>query len=250
MKRQFVLLHILLPVLISCGIFSSGTAQSKSSGKSARLSGVVVDARQVPIYQALVALEKLGGSGKGVIKTTVTDLEGNFQFTLQPGWYKVNVTRSAFHNSFRPPFELAPNASLNFTFTLIPQIIMDTEGRTPEKSDLSDVGYQSQTYPSGSKKDFCELSVFFGRAKEGDDHMEYEGFIWTDFSTRIRETVNMSAVANFNRLTVSADKIRVNKRSLGVEAEGNVIVDDGYTRKRGNRGSVDFNGCQWVLHLD
>lgn len=249
-ERCPCLLYVLWLVLITCGICFSVTAQSESDGKSARLSGVVVDAKQVPIYQALVTLEKLGGSGKGVIKTTVTDQEGGFRFILQPGWYKINVNRSAFHDSFRPPFELLPNASLNLTFTLIPKIIMDTEGRNLEKPDLSNTGYLTHTLLSGRKKDLCELTVFFGRAKKVDDQIEYEGFIWTDFSTKIRQTVSMPTVANFNRLTVTADQIRINEKQLSIEAKGNVIVDDGHTRRRKNRASVALIGCQWVLHLD
>jgi hypothetical protein len=75
-----------------------------------------------------------------------------------------------------------------------------------------------------------DLVIQYDLKREGGEIIEYQ------YEGRPLSGV----VVSYDVLTVSADRVKLDKKKLRVEAEGHVIIEDGKSRTRAERLAVEF----------
>lgn len=146
-----------------------------------------------------------GGSGKAW--RTLADESGNYSFKLPPAIYTITTKPiTGFDTYRRAAFHLTGGRSVVINLILLPG-----EPSTHTNSKSSPIAYEYISLPAAGSA--LNALVQYGSREEGDTVVEYKGVLFS-----------------YEFITIKADRARLNKEKLQLEAEGDVFVEDGNGR--------------------
>ncbi|MCI0487464.1 MAG: hypothetical protein L0229_12795 [Blastocatellia bacterium] len=128
-------------------------------------------------------------------------------------------------------------AAIKFDFTLIVCPIVNTVTIAGEQHrgeiDYYEAPYKEELIPiSHSTGSPFDISIQFGERSEAGNVVLYKGFKSDDKHLKVR--------VNYDLLTLYADHVRFNKKTRQLEAEGNVVFEDGNQRVHAKRAVITF----------
>ncbi|MEK6301667.1 MAG: carboxypeptidase regulatory-like domain-containing protein [Acidobacteriota bacterium] len=201
------------------GVVPIGTGSAESP--SGRIKGAAMDVTGAVIPGATVGLY-----GKSDRWQTTTDQNGNYRFDAPPGIYEIRAEATGFLPFRRAPFRLESGQDILMNIRIIPSGLASHVVTQPPK-----IGEESFALPSSPDPSLI-LFVQFGAKQQHNDLVEYRG-----------------VMISYDVMTLYGDRARLNAKSLQLEVEGNVIVEDGLKRIRVRKATVEFRGGKPVVSL-
>ena len=234
----------LIFVILLSAISTPLSIQSSKTEASGQVSGIVADITGARIVRAQVAIE-----GGGIRYDATTGEEGEYNISLKPGTYQIEVARFGFCTARRAPFRLEPQATANFDFMLlvcpIVNRIITENGKYKGESCGPEPPFKKDLFPIRSaSKPSLDLMVQYGKRMEDSNQIKYEGYKTSitysfDGVTETKEK-NLGVTVTYNLLTIQADRVSLDKKNLILTAEGNVTVQDDKQRTEANVTTVSF----------
>lgn len=245
MKIKIWTISVLLSV-ISAITFATSSGQSFTSKQTVQLSGTVVDMNESRVSGATVTVE-----GEGLTRGVATSEDGTYKIELPVGTYRIKVTRPGFCPARRAPFDALSSASIILNFTLIPcpivnEITIKNDQYVGEKDRYKDPFKEEifpLVHPTGTP---LELLVRYGSREEDRNIVGYRGAVvayeaQADTPTgSVRRGKYLGVTISYNLLTIRADEVRLDPTTFRLEAEGNVVVEDGKRCDKGRRVVADL----------
>jgi hypothetical protein len=153
--------------------------------------------------------------------------------------YRVTTRSVGFCASQRALFRTQPSSDtlMNLTLVVCPLanvLKMDKSGKYVGEEDRYIGPFDSEALPirnlSGAP---LNLLVRYGKRQERKGIVEYQG-------AKVQNGVPAGVMISYDVLTIVANKVRLNKKTLLLEAEGNVTVEDGKRRMNFSHAEVNF----------
>jgi hypothetical protein len=220
-----------------------------------RLTGAVVDINEARMAGASVII-----TGGGVTRTINTDEEGMYRIELPPGIYRLRVESTGFCPARRAAIYVRLSTVTTFNFSLIPCALSNdltiADGRYEGEVDRYRDPFKEEVFPlTRSAGAPLELLVRYGRRREVQNVIEYQGTTvsYDEYADNpagsVRRSRYLGATISYNSLMIRGDRVRLDPRTLLLEAEGNVIVDDVKRHARVRRAVVDLRAGEPRLEL-
>ena len=212
-----------LVVLISASLVlpQASRAASSAESPSGQIKGTAMD-----VTGAVIPGASVGLYGKSDRWQTTTDQSGNFRFDAPPGIYEIRAEATGFLPFRRAPFRLESGQEILMNISVIPSGLSSHVVTQPPK-----IGEESFALPNSTDPSLV-LFVQFSAKQQHDDLLQYR---WIMIS--------------YDVMTLYGDTARLNAKSLQLEVEGNVIVEDGLKRIRVRKATVEFQGGKPVVSL-
>lgn len=235
------------------GTFALPISISNAGQTTAQIRGCVTDIMGAKVMNAAVVVE--GKSGAYTVKTNES---GEYLLRISPGLYRIEVDSFGFCKARRAPFEVGSNANATFDFTLsvcpiVNKFIIEN-GKHKEVCVL-EPPFKTEVFPiRTSSGRSLDLMIEFGKYLEDKNAVEYIGYhseitYSLDGTTR-KNQVLTRVVASYDLLTIRADKIRFDRESLQLTAEGQVTLQDDKRRVEGNRVKVDLKSDPPIITVN
>jgi hypothetical protein len=231
-------INLFLGILFMSTMAATGSAQSPGHVK-----GTIVDSNGAVVTNVTVAFKTNGQTRK-----VVTNQEGYYEIELPIGLYRVTTHVPGFCASQRALFRVQPSSNilLNLTLTVCPLahfLKMDKSGRYVGEEARYIDPFESESFrirtSSGAR---LNLLIRYGQHHRMNGTVEYQG-------TKVVNGVPSGVTISYDVLTIVADKVRLNKKTLLLQAEGNVIVEDGKRRMTFAHVEVNFKSKDPVASL-
>jgi hypothetical protein len=155
--RVFIILTIALVLLIASGVMMGQAVNAKLLGTVTDSSGAVILEAKVRILETKT----------GLVRTTVTNSSGNYEFVdLPPGQYEVTVEEHGFKKAVRTAIDVQVNSDVRVNVTLQPGAAdqsIEVVAQTPLlETDRADVTQKIETkqvtdLPLGTNRNFQNL---------------------------------------------------------------------------------------------
>jgi hypothetical protein len=242
----------LTSLVLSTIIFAQiSTAQSTGIRRPpmGTLTVMVMDITGKPVSGAHILLET-----NHAALEFATDQEGKYEIMLPADLYQVSIISSKeFCWSRRAAFNLKPSNTTSLKFILIEYQSVVPEGSERELGeeflDTAGLNIQYESVPlTRLKSTVPELGVQFGERIERKGYIEYRARLLYSGSSLFGDP-HPGVVASYDITTIYANVLRFNKNAFSLEAEGNVIIDDGKQLIRGKRAKLKFSSSTPVLEL-
>jgi len=164
-------------------------------------------------------------------------LDGAYEAELPPGIYEISTEISGWYAVRRARFRLLPGMTI--TITLAPPLRVSsvalevtTSGISEPVTTLPPPKYDSFLLPPLASAQL-DLVIRFVRKRTRMGFVKYDG----------------GTIATYNALTLSATKLRLDRRTFRIEAEGNVIVEDGKDRTHAKGAVVEFKEGEPIVKI-
>lgn len=194
------------------------------------LSGIVTDITDARMQNAILTIA--GDEERKII----ADDEGFYKVELPLGTYTITAWRGGFCAARRPAFHVLSSANIKFDFTLvscpIANVLQIKDGQYTGESDVSLVPYKEEMFPVASADKPSDLLIQYGKRSEDENVIQYAGFTstihyqYSEDPTPVQEQKRLKVIINYNLLTIRAKKVRLNKKTLDLELEGDVVIED------------------------
>ena len=219
--------HIVLSMILAVA-FVRMNAQSEHDAPSSRLEGIVVDPTGAIVPGANVSFESAGAT-----YSAATAADGKYKIEVPEGRYEISVRKPGFCYR-RAPFRIASSQSLTINAALsvcaIADVLTIENGVSRAHDELRPVyKEESIAVPCGAAEKL-EMLIIYGVREEKADTAAYEGN--RDFNT---------VVATYNNVTVYAQRIRFDRKSSHLYAQGNVLIENGSGRSSGEEVTLSFD---------
>ena len=224
-KFLSIFLFLLLPV-------AAGNAQPLGTS-TGHVRGTVFDSNDAVVPNAKVIFE-----ADGLKREVLTNEEGFYVIELPSGVYRVTTDSLGFCASQRAPFRVQPSSDtlINLTLVVCPLaniLKYDEAGKYAGEECRYIDPFESESFPVTEIPGvLLNLLIRYGKRQEKESILEYQG-------VRVENGVPSGVTVSYDVLTLVADRVRFNKQTLILEAEGNVIVEDGKQRIR--LASIEIN---------
>jgi hypothetical protein len=221
-----------LTFLLVLLIFAVGNAQSLVAS-SGHVKGTVFDSNGAVITNIKVIFET-----NGLKSETITNGEGFYKIELPVGVYRITTYSPGFCAAQRALFRVQSLSDILLDLTLdvcpiVTTLKMNKSGKFVSEEDRYIDPIKSESFPirdsSGAP---LNLLVRYGKRVEGKGIIEYQG-------VQYQNGVPSSITVSYDLLTIVADKVRFNRKTLLLEADGRVTVEDG--KQSMNFSHVEFN---------
>lgn len=218
-----------LGVIFSLAALSN---QAQAVEERSLLTGTVQDTNNSVIVGATVIVE--GRVVKNPISTTTAE-DGTYSIQLPVGIYRISVNKAGFCRARRADFRLrTSNTTINFTLVVCPIVhSLILEGGQYK-------GEVSRNQPPFKEDEFsidpsCSLNLViqYGERIETEKAIHYTGFA---FSERA-----FGVVATYDLMTLRADRLLFDRKSLRLKAEGNVVFEIGEKRTSAVLAEVELH---------
>jgi hypothetical protein len=207
--------------------------QSSITQKTSQLTGTIVDMNLSRVSGVIVTIE-----GEGMPRTVTTSEDGSYKIDLPIGIYRIKATRPGFCPAHRAPFRALISAHMILNLTLIPcaiinEITIKNDQYVGEKDGYKDPFKEEVfplAHPSGAP---LELLVRYGSRQSVQSLVEYGGVAvpyeaYAETPTgSVRREKYQGVTATYDALTIRADRVRLDPKTFRLEAEGNVLIEDG-----------------------
>jgi len=215
---------VLLAIFFCCCFLNFTCA---AAGQNVPMGIVIGSVRQAYLYPLLIRGAKVTFTSETGVPTTVsTDDEGKFRAQLPSEVkYAVTVEAKGLWPVHRPNFRVVPGKTLKFDFLLLLQMIIDTEGISPEErlgfnEDKINLGNSEivvasgrRTIPIGGNTNYHSIPIGDGR---------------------------LPVTISFGAYTVRADAAEFDQNTGVLRAEGSVLVEDGSGAEGERSSCVDL----------
>lgn len=247
------MLRIIVSILlVNFTIFAALPCQQNAAKQTFKLSGIVMDITEARVVGATITV-----LGEGVERTFITADDGSYKVDLPLGIYSITVTGTGFCTARRPVFRVQSRADVKFNFTLVvcPAVntINITNGQFKGESDSYQAPYKEDLFPIKSIEKPFELLIQYGERAEDKNIIQYAGFrssIQYQYAGNRRSIDKCLGVTiSYNLLTIHADKVRLDKKTLKLEAVGNVVVEDNKQLVRAKQAELTFEAGVPVINL-
>jgi len=254
MKIKIRTISVLLSA-ISAMTFAASHDQSSTSKQTAQLSGTVVDMNKSRVSGATVTVD-----GEGLTRAVATSEDGTYKIELPAGTYRIKVTRPGFCPARRASLRALSSARVIVNFILIPcpivnEITIKNDQYVGEKDRYKDPFKEEVfplVHPSGAP---LELLVRYGSRQGNQNLVEYGGTVvpyeeHADTQTgSVRREKYLGVTISYDSLTILADKVRLDPKAFRLEAEGNVVVEDGKRCVQARRAVADLKRDEPLVEL-
>jgi hypothetical protein len=138
---------------------------------------------------------------------------------LPPGTYQITATCNHFYPFRRSPLQVKPGETVRIN--LLPALrVLSIASGISEKGAFDDYQYAPQVRYASFLSNVAlaltpQLLIRFDQRTSQKDYVEY--------TAKLENTL----MASYDTLSIFADKIRFNEKSVVLEAEGNVVFEDG-----------------------
>lgn len=220
-----------------------------------RLIGTVADINKARVARAAVVVE-----GEGATRTAMTSEDGTYQIELPTGVYRIKVESIGFCPARRAAFRVQQSTTARFNFTLVPCPISNdlriVNGQYRGEVDHYRDPFKEEIFPlAHSTGAPLELLVRYGERREDKNTIEYRGTVinYDEYADSpagsIRRNKYLGVTVSYDSLMIHADRVRLDPQAFRLEAEGNVIVEDGNRCVQVNRAVADLKTGDPNLHL-
>ena len=254
MKIKIVLITVLLFVANAMA-FAALHRQSPTPKLTGQLSGTVADMNKSRVLGATVTVE-----GEGLKRAVATAEDGTYKIELLVGTYRIKATRAGFCPARHAPFRVRSSTSIILNFTLIPCPIVNDitikNGQYVGETDRYKDPFKEEVFPlvhpSGAS---LELLVRYGARQENPEIIEYRGTVvgydeQADTLTgSIRREKYLGVIFSYDSLMIRADKVQLDPKTFRLQAEGNVVIEDGKRCVTARRALVDLRTDEPRLEL-
>jgi hypothetical protein len=244
----------IIVLLFVLNVVSLATLHNQAS-VAGQVTGTVIDLNDARVAGANITVE-----GEGLTRTTVTAEDGTYRLELPAGTFRIRVARTGFCPASRAPFRTVESTSIIFNFTMIPCSLVNElkmeKGKYAGERDRYKDPFKEEAIPvAGARTPALDLLVRYGSRQEDGTKIEYKGAVvsYDSFSGptgSARVDKYLGASISYDSLMIRADKVVVDRNSLRIEAEGNVVVEDGKQRRCGKRAEVRFESGAPIVKLD
>jgi hypothetical protein len=247
---QFMKINILSIILllstVSAFAFIAKGRQSLLPKPTTKLSGTVMDMNDSLVSGATVTVE-----GEGLKQAVATSEDGTYEIGLPAGTYRIKVARTGFCPAHRAPFRAQSSASIIINFILIPCSIENDitikDGQYVGETDRYRDPFKEEVFPPVHRTGLpLELLVRYGSRQQDQNIVEYRGTsVGYDEHAdtpagSVRREKYLGVTVNYDLLMIRADKVRLDPTTFQLEADGNVVVEDGRRCVKGRRVVVDL----------
>jgi hypothetical protein len=231
---------LIKPAVVSLALLfialSGRPASLAASQSSGRLKVTVLDTlgRSVPNISMLI-------EGNGTKRTFSSNDDLSHEFELPGGVYRITSQKDGgYYFQFkRAPFRIVSGHTT--LINVIPPLRILAIGTVVGEKDFVNLApepqYRSMAVPHSANPEL-NLLVQYDHMRDRGNAIEYTGHA-RPFS---------GAIVSYDALSICADWVTIDKGSLRVRAEGNVIIEDGKERVQAKHKVVEFiNGIPVML---
>jgi hypothetical protein len=229
-----LVMRFISAILITLTIFTIGNAQ-KVGAPSGSVRGTIFDSNEAVVQNVKVYFES-----DTLKRETVTNDEGDYKIELPVGVYQVTTNSIGFCTSQRAPFRVQASSDnlINLTLVVCPLaniFTLDKDNKIVGEECRYIDPFQSESFQISKASDATlNLLVRYGNRQEKENVVEYQG-------AEVKNGVPSGVFVNYDVLTIVAEKVRFNKKTLLLEASGNIVVEDGKRRRILTDVKIDFS---------
>jgi hypothetical protein len=221
---------VVLMLITATVLTASASAQSLSSTMG-KIKGTVTDPKGAVIPNAIVIIES-----RQTTQKVVANEEGAYEIELPAGLYRISSVVPAYYPFRRASFCVQPLILMTINIAPVLRILtigleVTSSGSRQPITTSPSPKYESFSPPHSSGAPL-DLLVRFRKRRQHRDNIEYS-----------------EAMASYNALTFYADKMRLDRKTLQLEADGNVVVEDGKQRWRVKRAELEFKAGEPIFKL-
>jgi hypothetical protein len=226
----------LLAITLLVSTYTCGAAELSSRVEpTSQLSGTVFDINEARVSNARVTIE-----GMGIKLTVTTDQAGQYNIDIPYGTYALEIDQSGFCRHKRPPFRVSsPKVVLNFTLQVCGIALTVTADETvcvPVDPFNTELVPMSNAGGPG-----LNAHVRYASRQQMGNVVEYRGRT-AQRTPDGRAHPPYGLTLEYSLLTIRADVLRLNKETRRIEAEGNILVEDGKSSIHATRIVADISG--------
>jgi len=224
------------PMLTFLGvIFSLAALSSEAQGVEERslLTGTVLDTNNSVIVGATIIVE--GRGPKNPISTTTAE-DGTYSIQLSVGIYRISVNKAGFCRARRADFRLrTSNTTIDFTLVVCPIVhsLILEDGKYKGEISRNQPPFKEDEFSIKPSSGSLNLVIQYGERIETEKAIHYKGFALSD---RV-----FGVVASYDLMTLRADRLLFDRKSLRLRAEGNVVFEMGEKRTKALLVEVDLH---------
>lgn len=248
-----------LAVLVVSHIAASSFAIAPSGpilAQSYGLEGLVSDS----IGGGKLGRARVVVQGNGTRFEVLTGVEGSYRIDVPSGNYKIAVTKPGFCPARRATIRVSSTSDAIFNFALVPCPIVNRliikDGKYLGETDGYEPPFRYDAFSNAPPfSGTLDLLVRFGERKENEDTITYSGSMVSylvdvgDVKNPSQEHKYLGVMVSYDQLTLYADKVTLSKRGFQLEANGNVVAQDGRQVRVGKHATVTFEAGQHFLRL-
>jgi len=226
------------PMLTFLGVILSLVAlssQAQAVEERSFLTGTVLDTNNSVIVGATIMVEDR--ISKNPISTTTTE-DGTYRIQLPLGIYRISVNKAGFCPTRRADFRLrASNTTINFTLVVCPIVhsLILENGKYKGETARNQPPFKEEEFSIEPSSEGLNLVIQHGERTETKKTIHYKGFALNDRTF-------FGVVATYDLITLRADRLVFDRKSLRLRAEGNVVFEMGEKRTRALLVEVDLHG--------
>ena len=218
-----------LGVIFSLAALSN---QAQAVEERSLLTGTVLDTNNSVIVGATIIVE--GRVLKNQINTTTAE-DGTYSIQLPVGIYRISVNKAGFCRTRRADFRLrTSNTTINFTLVVCPIVhsLILEDGKYKGETSRNQPPFKEDEFSIDPSSGVLNLVVQYGERIETEKAIHYKGFALSDRSC-------FGVVATYDLMTLRADRLLFDRKSLRLRAEGNVVYE--MSEKRTNAVLVEVD---------
>ncbi len=221
-------------ILVILAICTIGNAQ-KIGAPSGSVKGTIFDSNEAVVQNVKVYFES-----DTLRRETLTNDDGDYKIELPVGVYRVTTNSPGFCASQRAPFRVQASSGnlLNLTLVVCPLaniLTFDKDNKFVGEECRYIDPFQSESFQISKALDSTlTLLVRYGSRREKEDVVEYQG-------AEVKNGVPSGVFVSYDVLTITAEKVRFNKKTFLLEASGKVVIENGKQRKTLTDVRIDFS---------
>lgn len=236
---------MLLSLIVGFGVVGDHSSTALAQ-KPATLKGTIrfLTIDEGPEARATVTLE--GERNNHVFEIT-PGMRGAYEFTVPPGIYRI-IVKVGFCPTKRAAFRLRESQHITFDLPVADCKIVDRirprDWKPEEPANKGTVDGEEEPFKEKIFQvsgDPSELMIRYGKWDESGKTFKYEGAPVGFLTGQGPQTRYLPVMVTYDLLTMYANKVCYDPRTQRLLADGNVIVEDGKQRKRGNHVEVNFS---------
>ncbi len=229
-------------VVILVLVAKISTASFAKPPSAAHLTGMVTDVDTNRVAGVQISIE-----GRGTTRTVVTDKDGLYNIDVPEGVYEIRFKVLGYCPGRRARISAESGTSIVLNFTVIvcslDDMLVVKNGQYQGEVERYRLPFKEESFFLGSSPSPpLNLLVQFGERQERNGIIEYKGFT-------ISGSRALNTTVSYNLLTVHADTVCLRKRTLQLQAAGNVVIEDGHNTSRADLVTVEFKSGRPVVSI-
>lgn len=221
--------------------FAEMSKQAPTASAPGYLAGMVLDTNNSAVAGATVTVE-----GGGAKHTITTGQDGSFNVQLPDGIYRIRAESRGFCLSRRAAFRLRPSitTTINLRLIVCPLVhsLILEGGQYKGETARYQPPFKEDEFSVASSGGPLNLLIQYGERIHRRNDIHYKGFTLSDGKC-------FGVIVTYDVLTIYADSVRFDAKSLRLEAEGNVVFEKGLEPVKAQHANIDLKGGEPQVRL-